>query len=84
MSSTNYKTPRRIAGMKRNNSHSSPFDDLALEYDAWFDREGSLIFFIEAQHMEEAKEGYFPGAGFTIIVAGKRTATTEDVSRNYR
>jgi len=35
--------------MKRNNSHSSPFDDLALEYDAWFDREGSLIFFIEVQ-----------------------------------
>ncbi len=27
----------------------SPFDDLAQEYDAWFDREGSLIFFIEVQ-----------------------------------
>jgi SAM-dependent methyltransferase len=27
----------------------SPFDDLALEYDAWFDKEGSLIFFIEVQ-----------------------------------
>jgi len=27
----------------------SPFDDLAAEYDAWFDKEGSLIFFIEAQ-----------------------------------
>jgi len=49
MPSTNYRTPRPIAGMKRNNSHSSPFDDLALEYDAWFDREGSLIFFIEVQ-----------------------------------
>jgi len=27
----------------------SPFDDLAPEYDAWFDGEGSLIFFNEAQ-----------------------------------
>jgi SAM-dependent methyltransferase len=27
----------------------SPFDDLASEYDAWFDKEGSLVFFIEAQ-----------------------------------
>ena len=27
----------------------SPFDDLALEYDAWFDREGSLIFSIEVR-----------------------------------
>ena len=49
MSSTNYRTTRPIAGMKRNNSYSYPFDDLALEYDAWFDREGSLIFFIEVQ-----------------------------------
>ncbi len=47
MSSTNYRTPKPVAGMKRNNSHISPFDDLALEYDSWFDREGSLIFFIE-------------------------------------
>jgi len=49
MPSTNYRTPRRIAGMKRSKSLSSPFDDLAPEYDAWFDKEGSLIFFIEAQ-----------------------------------
>lgn len=35
--------------MKRNNSDISPFDDLALEYDAWFDKDGSPIFFIEAQ-----------------------------------
>jgi SAM-dependent methyltransferase len=27
----------------------SPFDTLASEYDAWFDKDGSLIFFIEAQ-----------------------------------
>jgi SAM-dependent methyltransferase len=53
MSSTNYEAPRPIAGMKQNNSHSSPFDDLAPEYDAWFDREGSLIFFIEVQAFRE-------------------------------
>jgi SAM-dependent methyltransferase len=28
---------------------NSPFDDLALEYDAWFDGEGSLLFAIEVQ-----------------------------------
>jgi len=49
MSSTNYQ----IRGLNTRNRHSStewsPFDDLALEYDAWFDKEGSLIFFIEVQ-----------------------------------
>ncbi len=49
MSSTNNRTPQPMAGIKRNYSHSSPFDDMALEYDAWFDKEGSLIFFIEVQ-----------------------------------
>jgi SAM-dependent methyltransferase len=47
MSSTNYRTPKPLAVMKRNNSHISPFDDLALEYDSWFDQKGSLIFSIE-------------------------------------
>jgi len=47
--STNYRTPRRIAGMKRNKRRSSPFNDLAPEYDAWFDNDGSLIFLIEVQ-----------------------------------
>jgi SAM-dependent methyltransferase len=31
---------------------SSPFDDLALEYDAWFDGEGSLPFAIEVQALK--------------------------------
>ena len=26
----------------------------------------------KVEHAEEPKEGYFPDAGFTIIVAGKR------------
>jgi SAM-dependent methyltransferase len=33
----------------QSNNDASLFDDLALEYDAWFDKEGKLIFFIEAQ-----------------------------------
>ncbi len=46
-------TDCQIRGLNTKNRQSStewsPFDDLALEYDAWFDREGSLIFFIEVQ-----------------------------------
>jgi len=39
--------------MKRKQGRISPFDDLAQEYDAWFDREGSPIFFIEVQAFRE-------------------------------
>ena len=53
MSSINYRTPRPVAGMKRKQGRISPFDDLAQEYDAWFDREGSPIFFIEVQAFRE-------------------------------
>jgi SAM-dependent methyltransferase len=42
-------TAQSIARRKRNKTRGSPFDDLASEYDAWFDQEGSLIFFIEVQ-----------------------------------
>jgi SAM-dependent methyltransferase len=48
----NYVNPPRIRGMRRNKDHSSPFDDLAPEYDAWFDKDGSLIFLIEVQAFE--------------------------------
>jgi len=34
---------------RTNNPVFSPFDELASEYDAWFDKDGSLIFFIEVQ-----------------------------------
>lgn len=49
MTSTNDTTRQPKAGMKIDNGDISPFDDLSLEYDAWFDREGSRIFFIEVQ-----------------------------------
>jgi SAM-dependent methyltransferase len=48
MPSTDYRTPRRIRGIKSKNP-GSPFDELAKEYDAWFDKEGSLIYFMEVQ-----------------------------------
>jgi SAM-dependent methyltransferase len=47
--STDYQTRGLNTRSRQNSVEWSPFDDLALEYDAWFDREGSLIFFIEAQ-----------------------------------
>jgi SAM-dependent methyltransferase len=48
MPSTNYRTPRRTAGIKGRNL-SSPFDNLAKRYDAWFDEDGSLVYLIEVQ-----------------------------------
>ena len=42
-----------ISKSKKRTGHggtkASPFDDLAGDYDAWFDKEGSLIFSIEAR-----------------------------------
>jgi len=49
MSPTGYRTRKSNTERRQNNAEWSPFDDLATEYDAWFDKEGSLIFFIEAQ-----------------------------------
>ena len=53
MQSTNYVTRQPKAEMKMESGDISPFDGLALEYDAWFDREGSLIFSIEVQAFRE-------------------------------
>jgi SAM-dependent methyltransferase len=47
--STKYSARESNVGTRRNDGGISPFDNLALEYDAWFDKEGSLIFFIEVQ-----------------------------------
>jgi len=53
MSPANYRTRKSNTERLQNNTEWSPFDDLALEYDAWFDKEGSLIFFIEVQAFRE-------------------------------
>ena len=49
MSPANYRTQKSNIVRWQNNTEWSPFDDLAPEYDAWFDKEGSLIFFIEVK-----------------------------------
>ena len=49
MSSANYRARGSNTMGRQNNTEWSPFDDLAIEYDAWFDREGGLIFSIEVQ-----------------------------------
>jgi SAM-dependent methyltransferase len=49
MSPTNYQNPGLNARNRQSNTEWSPFNDLAPEYDAWFDKEGSLIFFIEVE-----------------------------------
>jgi SAM-dependent methyltransferase len=53
MSSINYQNRGLKTRGRQNKTGWSQFDDLALEYDAWFDREGSLIFFIEVQAFRE-------------------------------
>jgi SAM-dependent methyltransferase len=51
--STKYPVQESNVETKRSNGDLSPFDDLAAEYDAWFDREGSPIFFVEIQAFRE-------------------------------
>jgi SAM-dependent methyltransferase len=47
VSSTRYHTKELKSKMRRKSPDFSPFDELAVEYDAWFNGEGSLIFFNE-------------------------------------
>ena len=49
MSLADYQTQKPDTEGQQNNTEWSPFDDLATEYDAWFDKEGSLLFFIEVK-----------------------------------
>ena len=49
MSQTDKKPKLNTRHLKDEKSSFSPFDELASEYDAWFDGDGNLIFFIEAQ-----------------------------------
>jgi SAM-dependent methyltransferase len=49
MSSTGYPSGAARKNANRNLTASSPFNKMASEYDAWFDKDGSLIFFIEVQ-----------------------------------
>jgi SAM-dependent methyltransferase len=49
MSSTEHLSGAAEKSLKPNATGASPFDSLASEYDAWYDNDGSLIFFIEVQ-----------------------------------
>jgi SAM-dependent methyltransferase len=49
MSPDNYSAPKSISETQQSSGLFSLFDDLALEYDAWFDGDGRLIFSIEVQ-----------------------------------
>jgi SAM-dependent methyltransferase len=47
MPRTDNVTIKPMAGLQKSSIYRSPFEDLAQEYDAWFDEEGSLIFLTE-------------------------------------
>jgi len=49
MSPASYQTQKPSPERQQNSVGLSPFDDLAPEYDAWFDKDGSLIFLTEVQ-----------------------------------
>jgi len=51
--STNYRTRGSNTKGRQKNTEWSPFDNLALEYDAWFDREGKPVFAIEVLAFHE-------------------------------
>ena len=53
MSPANYGTGESNMESRQNNTEWSPFDDLASEYDAWFENDGNLIFPIEVQAFGE-------------------------------
>jgi SAM-dependent methyltransferase len=49
MKTFNNRTIESNVEMKQEDIKSSPFNDVADEYDTWFDKDGSLIFSIEKQ-----------------------------------
>jgi len=51
--SQEYLAPESKAGTRRDTTEVSPFDDLALDYDTWFDEEGKLIFAIKVSAFHE-------------------------------
>jgi len=51
--STRYHAQESSVRTRRSDGGVSPFDDLALQYDTWFDRDGKLIFHIEVRAFRE-------------------------------
>jgi len=48
-----YSAPASKVATRHSNTEVSPFDDLASDYDAWFEREGKPIFAIEVPAFHE-------------------------------
>jgi len=48
-----YPAPGAKSGTGESQAETSPFDELASDYDAWFDKEGELIFAIEVRAFKE-------------------------------
>jgi SAM-dependent methyltransferase len=71
MSTTNNRNRKPPAGMVQNSY--SPFDELAPEYDAWFDNEGSLAFSIEVKAFQ-ALASFLPLPWLEIGVGSGRFA----------
>ena len=71
--STKHPDFESTAGPKRNNIDISPFDELASEYDAWFEEEGKLIFAIEVRAFQEILP-YLPKPWLEIGVGSGRFA----------
>jgi len=45
--------PESKSRIRRSSAETSPFDDLASDYDAWFDGEGKVIFAIEVRVLQQ-------------------------------
>ncbi len=48
-----YPSPESKTRIRRSITEASSFDDLASDYDAWFEREGKLIFAIEVKAFQQ-------------------------------
>ena len=48
-----YQAPESKVRTRRSNTEASPFDDLASDYDAWFEGEGKPVFAIEMQAFQQ-------------------------------
>jgi len=73
MSSINFQTHEPKINKGQVNNGQSPFDKLAREYDAWFDREGRLIFADEVWAFETLLP-FLPKPWFEVGVGSGRFA----------
>jgi SAM-dependent methyltransferase len=73
MSPAGYQTRKYNTERRQSNAEWSPFDDLAAEYDAWFDKGGSLLFFIEVKAFKSLLS-YLPKPWLEIGVGSGRFA----------